>query len=72
MIGIIVYLLGVAVQYVRVNTVHRKWKDEYNLKCKRECDADFLTPMAVIGSWASFVFMESKRILDNLFINKTK
>ena len=25
MIGIVIYLLGVAVQYVRVNTVHKEW-----------------------------------------------
>jgi len=72
MIGIIIYLIGVAVQYVRVNTIHKEWKKEYAAKCKYEYDIELLTPLAVIGSWLAFTIMESKRFLDKKFINKTK
>ena len=70
MIGIIIYLIGVAVQYVRVNTVHKEWKEKYAAKCKREYDIDLLTPLAIIGSWLAFALMNIKRFLDNKFINK--
>jgi len=72
MIGILIYLLGVAVQYVRVNTVHKEWKEKYAAQCKCEYDVDMLTPLAVIGSWLAFIIMWSKLFLDRKFINKTK
>jgi hypothetical protein len=70
MIGIVIYLLGVAVQYVRVNTVHKEWKKQYAAQCRREIDVDMLTPLAVMGSWLAFIIMNTKRFLDTKFINK--
>jgi NADH:ubiquinone oxidoreductase subunit 6 (subunit J) len=70
MIGIVIYLLGVAVQYVRVNTVHKEWKKQYLQECKRNYDVPMFHQLAVIGSWLAFIIMNTKRFLDTKFINK--
>jgi NADH:ubiquinone oxidoreductase subunit 6 (subunit J) len=70
MIGIVIYLLGVAVQYVRVNTVHKEWKKQYLQECKRNYDVPMFHQLAVIGSWATFLIMWVKNFLDTKFINK--
>jgi NADH:ubiquinone oxidoreductase subunit 6 (subunit J) len=71
MIGIVIYLLGVAVQYVRVNTVHKEWKEKYLEKCRREYDPAITHHFAIIGSWVAFVIMWIKMFLDRKFINKS-
>lgn len=68
----ILYLIGVAVQYVRVNTVHAEWKEQYQAECRHQYDIDIVTPLAVIGSWVAFAIMTSKVFLDKKFINKEK
>jgi hypothetical protein len=69
MIGIIIYFIGVAVQYVRVNTVHKEWKEERINFCKKTYDPLVSTYLAVWGSWLAFSIMNIKRFLDNKFIN---
>jgi hypothetical protein len=78
MIGIVIYLLGVAVQYVRVNTVHKEWTPPewkkqylYLQECKRNYDVPMFHQLAVIGSWATFLIMWVKSLLDRKFINKS-
>jgi len=71
MIGIVIYLLGVAVQYVRVNTVHKEWKKQYLQECKRTYGVPMFHQLAVIGSWATFLIMWVKSLLDRKFINKS-
>lgn len=71
MIGIVIYLLGIAVQYVRVNTVHKEWKEKYLAQCKRNYDIPMLHHIAVAGSWLAFVIMWIKMFLDRKFINKS-
>jgi hypothetical protein len=68
----ILYLIGVAVQYVRLNTVHAEWKENYQAECRHSYDIDLLTPLAVAGSWFAFAVMTIKVFLDKKFINKTK
>jgi len=71
MIGIIIYFIGVAVQYVRVNTVHKEWKEERIRIFKQNYEPIGITLfLAVWGSWFAFVGMTVKRFLDNKFINK--
>lgn len=72
MIVIIIYLLGVAVQYVRVNTIHREWKEQYLQECKRNYDLPMFHQLAVIGSWLAFIIMWVKSFLDRKFVNKVK
>ena len=70
MIGLIIYFIGVAVQYVRVNTVHKEWKEERLRICKKECEPAVSVFLSVWGSWVAFALMSVKRFLDNKFINK--
>ena len=70
MIGIIIYFIGVAVQYVRVNTVYKDWKEERIRYAKKEYEILVTPYLAIWGSWFAFVLMFIKRFLDNKFINK--
>ena len=70
MIGIIIYFIGVAVQYVRVNTVHKDWKEERIRYAKKEYEILVTPYLAIWGSWVAFALMSVKRFLDNKFINK--
>ena len=70
MIGLIIYFIGVAVQYVRVNTVHKEWKEEQIRICKKECEMVVTPYLAIWASWVAFALMFIKRFLDNKFINK--
>jgi amino acid permease len=70
MIGVIIYFVGVAVQYVRVNTVHRQWKEE-RIRYSDSIYAPPITPyLAIWGSWLAFILMFIKSFLDKRFINK--
>ena len=71
MIGIIIYLLGVAVQYVRVNTVYKEWKEQRTLYAKKYYEPLITPYLAVWGSWFAFLIMWVKSFLDRKFINKS-
>lgn len=60
---LVIYFSGVAVQYVRVHTVHKEWAIRYRNNL-RVLDDNILIPMAIYFSWFAFIFMFVKAFLD--------